>query len=118
MEDRTGVEPSDRAAGVAWVAGGELNVDPRAEGARDLVLAIFRLAVADYLGIAYSHDGLGSTRLIRSSAFLGDAGVFLASVWAAYLADLLGLQASAIWREAQKLAKGRRRRISRPVLAA
>ena len=34
-------------------------MDPRFEGARDLILAIFRLAVADYLGLAFSHDGPG-----------------------------------------------------------
>jgi len=79
-------------------------MDPRVEGARDLILAVFRLAVADYLGIAYSHDGPGPQRRMRSSPFLAEAAVFLASGWAAYLADLVGLQAPAIWREARRLA--------------
>ena len=30
--------------------------DELAIGARDLVLAILRLAVADYLGVCYGHD--------------------------------------------------------------
>jgi len=30
--------------------------DGRAVGTRDLVVAIFRLAVADYLGVWYGHD--------------------------------------------------------------
>jgi len=32
-------------------------MDDRTETARDLVLAIFRLAVCDYLGLSYGHDG-------------------------------------------------------------
>ncbi len=79
-------------------------MDPRVEGARDLILAVFRLAVADYLGLAFSHDGPGPVRRTRRTPFRGQAGFFLASAWAAYLADLVGLQASAIWREARKLA--------------
>ena len=35
-------------------------MDPRIEGARDLILAIFRLAVADYLGLAFSRAGLSA----------------------------------------------------------
>src|SRR5438067_1281493 len=95
VEDRTRVEPSDRAVRVAWLAGGELSMDPRTEGARDLILAIFRLAVADYLGLAFSHDGPGPLRRTRRVAYAGQAGVFLAGGWACYLADLVGLEASA-----------------------
>lgn len=79
-------------------------MDPRVEGARDLILAIFRLAVADYLGVAFSHDGLGPVRRTRRAPYMKQASLFLASVWASYLADLVGLEASAIWREARKLA--------------
>ena len=79
-------------------------MDPRIEGARDLILAIFRLAVADYLGLAFNHDGLGRVRRTRRATQVGQAGLFLASAWARYLADLIGLEASAIWREARKLA--------------
>jgi hypothetical protein len=94
-------------------------VDPRAEGARDLILAIFRLAVADYLGLAFSHDGPGPVRRTRRAPHVGQAGLFLASAWSRYLADLIGLEASAIWREARKLAaEGVPARASRHVMAA
>jgi hypothetical protein len=94
-------------------------MDPRIEGARDLILAIFRLAVADYLGLAFSHDGLGPVRPTRRSPNVEQAGLFLASAWARYLADLIGLEASAIWREARKLAaEGVPARSSRRVMAA
>ena len=45
-------------------------MDGRAEGARDLVLAIFRLAVCDYLGLSYGHDGPDRPRpcLVRQDA--------------------------------------------------
>jgi hypothetical protein len=118
VEDRAGVEPSDRAAGFAWLAGGELNVDPRAEGARDLILAIFRLAVADYLGLAFSHDGPGPARRTRRAPYVGQAGLFLASAWAAYLADLIGLNGSAIWREARQLGESHCNQVIRPAIAA
>jgi hypothetical protein len=93
-------------------------MDPRSEGARDLILAIFRLAVADYLGLAFSHDGAGPLRRTRRAAYVGQAGLFLASVWARYLADLIGLEASAIWREARKLAESPRDRVDHPAIAA
>ena len=93
-------------------------MDPRVEGARDLILAIFRLAVADYLGLAFSHDGLGPVRRTRRPTFAGQAGLFLASAWAGYLADLIGLEATAIRREARKLAESRRHQVDRPAIAA
>jgi len=94
-------------------------MDPRVEGARDLILAIFRLAVADYLGLAFSHNGLGPVRPTRRAPYARQAGLFLASAWARYLADLIGLEASAIWREARKLAsEGVPARASHQVVAA
>jgi len=45
-------------------------MDPRIEGARDLILAIFRLAVADYLGLAFSHDGPGPVRRTRRGPYV------------------------------------------------
>jgi hypothetical protein len=93
-------------------------MDPRIEGARDLILAIFRLAVADYLGLAFGHDGPGPVRRTRRAPYLGQAGLFLASPWARYLADLIGLEASAIWREARKLAQSPRERVDAPAIAA
>jgi hypothetical protein len=93
-------------------------MDPRIEGARDLILAIFRLAVADYLGLAFSHDGPGQLRRTRGAPYIEQAGLFLASAWAAYLADLIGLDGSAIWREARKLGESECDRVSRPAIAA
>lgn len=94
-------------------------MDPRVEGARDVILAIFRLAVADYIGLAFSHDGPGPVRRTRRAPYVGQAGLFLGSAWAAYLADLIGLEASAIWREANKLAaEGVPARASRQLMAA
>jgi hypothetical protein len=80
-------------------------MDPRVEGARDMILAIFRLAVADYLGLAFSHDGPGPVRWTRRAPYARQAGLFLASAWARYLADLIGLEASAIWREARRVTQ-------------
>lgn len=94
-------------------------MDPRNEGARELILALFRLAVADYLGIAFNHDGAGPVRRTRRGAYVGQAGLFLAGGWARYLADLIGLEASAIWREARKLAaEGVPTPVSRQIMAA
>lgn len=93
-------------------------MDPRAEGSRDLILAIFRMAVADYLGIAYGHDGPGPIRPMRCRPFLAEAAAFLTSAWAAYLADLVGLYAPAIWREARRCAESHRGQVSRLSIAA
>lgn len=93
-------------------------MDPRIEGGRDLILALFRLAVADYLGLAFSHDGPGPVRRTRRAQYVEQAGLFLASAWAAYLADLIGLNGSAIWREARKLAACHCERVSRASIAA
>ena len=76
-------------------------VDDRAICARDLVLAIFRLAVADRLGISYGHDDPASKRVTRSASFAPEAAVFLASPWAAHLADLAGFSLRTVWRHAQ-----------------
>lgn len=72
----------------------------RSEGARELVLAIFRLAVADYLGHSYSHDMEAPVRVV-ANRFSSDAATFLQSKTASYLADLIALQGPAIWREAR-----------------
>ena len=93
-------------------------MDPRVEGGRDLILAIFRLAVADYLGLAFSHDGLGPVRRTRRAPYAEESGLFLANAWAAYLADVIGLDGSAIWREARKLGESHYDRASRPAIAA
>jgi hypothetical protein len=67
-------------------------VDVRAICARDLVLAIFRLAVADHLGISYGHDDSIPRKLIRKRDSAPDAAAFLAGPWAAHLADLAGFR--------------------------
>ena len=76
--------------------------DGRAIGARDLILAVFRLAVADYLGVWYGHDEPAPVKRTKGS-FHSEADEFLRSSWAAYLADLVGIQAKAIWRDADRL---------------
>ena len=81
-------------------------MDRRAEGGRDLILAIFRMAVADYMGLSYGHDGPGRSRSIRPR-FRSDAAAFLAGEWAAWLADLIGLSAPVIWDEARRLHASR-----------
>jgi hypothetical protein len=74
----------------------------RAIGARDLVLAIFRLAVADYLGLWYGHDDPASARHTKGT-LRSDAEEFLLSSWSADLGDLVGIQSTAVWREARRL---------------
>ena len=76
--------------------------DGRCEGAIELITSIFRLAVADYLGHSYSHDGFAAIRCVRSR-YRASAATFFSSPWAAYLADLIGLEASALWREVRRL---------------
>lgn len=78
-------------------------MDGRAEGSRDLVLAIFRLAVADYLGLSYGHDAPHRCRRV-ASAHRDDAARFLSGRWAAWLADQIGISGAIIWREAQAKA--------------
>src|SRR5438128_3116080 len=66
--------------------------DCRAVCARDLVLAVFRLAVADVVGICYGHDGPIPKKLIRNRHLAPEAAVFLTGPWAAHLADLAGFR--------------------------
>lgn len=80
-----------------------MTAEARAEGAKELVLAIFRLAVADYLGHSYSHDNDAAVRRI-TTRFASDAAVFFDSKWAGYLAGRVGLAATAIRREAVRIA--------------
>jgi hypothetical protein len=69
--------------------------------ARDLVLAVFRLAVADYLGVCYGHDEPGPNKRTKGSA-QADAADFLVSLWASHLADLAGFSVNTVWKEAQR----------------
>jgi len=72
------------------------------EGCIELIAAVFRLAVADYVGQSYSHDGCAPTRK-ASQRHRADASTFLTGAWARYLADQVGLEAGAIWRDAKRL---------------
>jgi hypothetical protein len=76
-------------------------MDGRAEGARDLVLAIFRLAVCDYLGFSYGHDGPDRPRICRAPQDAADPALFLTSSWAAHLAEMAGFSSELVWREAR-----------------
>jgi hypothetical protein len=77
-----------------------VTVEGRNEGAREVILAIFRLAVADYLGHSFSHDGDTPIRRTRSRGRC-EAANFLVGRWAAFLADLIGLDSDVVWREAR-----------------
>ncbi len=66
--------------------------------AQDLIVAIFRLAVADTLGVAYGHDGPGPVRRTVPRQ-CSDADDFVDSLWAEHLADISGLSTGAIRRE-------------------
>jgi hypothetical protein len=69
--------------------------------ARDLVLAVFRLAVADHLGICYGHDEPGPNKRTKGN-FHAEAADFLLSPWATHLADLAGFSVHVVWQEAQR----------------
>jgi hypothetical protein len=76
--------------------------DGRAIGARDLILAVFRLAVADYLGVWYGHDEPAPVKRTKGT-FRSHAEEFLLSSWAVYLGDLVGIRADAVWRDTERL---------------
>ena len=70
--------------------------------ARDLVLAVFRLAVADYLGVAYGHDEAGPNKCTRIDPKVqSEAATFLTSKWATHLGELGGFSAHTVWKSAQ-----------------
>jgi hypothetical protein len=64
--------------------------------AQDLVLAIFRLAVCDYVGVSYGHDGPDRRRRVPPIGHDEAAG-FLQSPWAEFLGDVAGISAPAVW---------------------
>jgi hypothetical protein len=82
-------------------AGLNANAEGRAAGGRELILAIFRLAVADYVGVSYGHDQPVRHRRVQP-VYREDAAAFLRSPWADALADLIGLSSAVIWREARR----------------
>ena len=70
--------------------------------ARELVLAVFRLAVADYVGGAYGHDEPGPDKRTRVNPEVqADAAKFLTSPWATHLGELAGFSARTVWKVAQ-----------------
>jgi hypothetical protein len=77
-------------------------VEGRTEGARDLVLAIFRLAVCDYLGRSFGHNEPARPRRVRR-CFGPEATLFLTSAWAGHLAEMAGFRAELVWREARAM---------------
>jgi hypothetical protein len=79
---------------------GRFLMDPDVECARELVLAIFRLAVADCMGVAYGHDGPGRPRRVARD-YSSDASRFLDSSWAEHLADISGFSADAVRQQLQ-----------------
>ena len=76
-------------------------MDGRTEGARDVVLAIFRLAVCDYLGLSYGHDGPDRPRACRTRQHVVEAGLFLMGARAAQLAEMAGFRSALVMREAR-----------------
>jgi hypothetical protein len=85
-----------------------MNRDERTEAMRDLIVAIFRLAVADYLGLSYGHDGPDRPRRVRA-VHQADAGRFLSGHWARWLAGLIGLRAGLVLREADQISSSGQR---------
>ena len=77
--------------------------DCRAVCARDLVLAVFRLAVADVVGICYGHDGPIPKKLTRNRDLAPEAAGFLRGAWAAHLADLAGFRLRTLRSQLEKL---------------
>ena len=69
---------------------------------RDLIAGVFRLALCDYVGMAYSHDEPGLVKYIQINRELQlGAERFLMSAWAAHLGDQAGFSAKEVWRRAQ-----------------
>ena len=69
---------------------------------QDLIAGVFRLALCDYVGMAYSHDEPGLVKYIQINRELQlGAERFLMSAWAAHLGDQAGFSAKEVWRRAQ-----------------
>jgi len=62
---------------------------------QELVLAVFRLAVSDRLGIAYGHDSPTRQRPVPMRHG-SDAERFLMSRWAEHLGEIAGIPTRAV----------------------
>lgn len=82
-------------------------MDDTTECARDLVIAVFRLAVSDSLGLAYGHDAPARTLTIVSRTS-SEARAFLDSPWADHLADISGFSADSVRQELARRSGARR----------
>ena len=85
-------------------------MDDLTECCRELVIAIFRLAVSDCLGLECGHDGPPVRRRRTCGPHSDDASSFLYSRWADHLADVAGFSADAVRCELRQLI-----RVDRPV---
>lgn len=76
------------------------------EGCRDLVLAVFRLAVCDCLGQRYGYDRPVSNQCLRAPVpeSRRTAEGFLAGPWAMHLAEMAGFAARTVWLETRAMA--------------
>ena len=72
-------------------------MDGRDAGAQELLLAVFRLAACDAIGLAYGHEDPAPPRPV-SALHRADALAFLHSDWGKHLADLAGLPITEIRR--------------------
>ncbi len=79
-------------------------MDGRTIGAEQLIVALFRLAVADYRGLSYGYDEPGRRRRVNSR-HRDEAAAFLQGAWAAYLADMINLRSDVIWADAHGLVE-------------
>ena len=87
------------------------------ECARDLILAIFKLSILDLQGLPYAGDGEVTRRGRPSWRHVESARGFIESSWARELADRIGLEGTAIARQAHRLqpsATATRARRDRP----
>jgi hypothetical protein len=64
-------------------------------GAQELVVAAFRMAVADATGVSFVHESTGSRKRCFSP-HAAEAREFLYSAWAQYLADLADIPLTEI----------------------
>ena len=73
------------------------------ECARDLILAIFRLAILDLQGLPYAGDGEPDGLGRPSRLHADSARAFLEGRYAGELAELIGLSGTEIARQASRL---------------